>query len=237
MRRPKGWLGGGFVALLMGCGGESAAVENGTELEEATSGSAIEAEAGYLFRLDSDRSDPGEFVVAGDGDVLRVTTGPAGIAYRPDDVVRSNDFRAEATFVQHDAPVGYREAYGIFVGGVDLETPEQEYTYLLVRGTGDFLVKRRRGDATETLVDWTPSDAVVPATDGGNEPVNHLVIATIGGETVFIINGVAVHGLPAPEVRPYGVAGVRVNHRLDITVRDWSVGPRPARAEARAPGT
>ena len=62
--------------------------------------------------------------------------GPAGIAFRSGDQVLSGDFRIEATFAQFGAPVGYREAYGIFVGGRDLESPDQEYTYLLVRPTG-----------------------------------------------------------------------------------------------------
>jgi hypothetical protein len=54
-------------------------------------------------------------------------------------------FFAQATFVLYGAPLGYREAYGIFVGRLDLGEPDQEYTYLLIRSTGDFLVKRRIG--------------------------------------------------------------------------------------------
>jgi hypothetical protein len=96
------------------------------------------------MRLDSERGDPAEFQLELEAEGVGIVTGPAGIAWRPTDVVASGDFRAEATFVQYEAPIGYREAYGVFVGGSDLQGPDQEYIYLLVRPTGDFLVKRAR---------------------------------------------------------------------------------------------
>jgi hypothetical protein len=130
----------------------------------------------------------------------------------------------EATFVQYGASVGYREAFGLFVGGRDLDTPDQEYTYLLVRTSGDYLVKRRVGEVTETLVDWTPHDAVERVEEAGDEPVNTLGVAVAGDETRFLVNGVVVQSVPSPRARPYGIAGVRVNHRLDVRIDDWMLG-------------
>jgi hypothetical protein len=126
--------------------------------------------------------------------------------------------------VQYGAPVGYREAYGIFVGGIDLDGPDLEYTYLLVRPTGDFLVKRRIGEITETIHDWTPHDAVRRVIADGDEPQNTLAIAVLDGETSFFVNDAVVHTQPSARVRPYGVAGVRANHRLDIRVDDFLLG-------------
>ena len=97
------------------------------------------ARPNYTVRMDSPSSDPAEYRLVEDDDGIRVQTGPAGIAYRPDESVTSGNFQVTATFLQYDVPVGYREAYGIFVGGRDLDGPDQEYTYLLVRPTGDFL--------------------------------------------------------------------------------------------------
>jgi hypothetical protein len=193
--------------------------------EAAAQAVAEAARPSYEIRLDSESSDVAQFQVVEDDDGLRVQTGPAGIAYRADDLVESGDFLLEAGFVQYGASVGYREAFGLFVGGRDLATPDQEYTYLLVRTSGDYLVKRRVGEVTETLVDWTPHDAVQRVVEEGDEPVNTLAVAVAGDETRFLVNGVVVQSIPTPRARPWGIAGVRVNHRLDVRVDDWVLGP------------
>ncbi len=177
----------------------------------------------YTVRLDSERSDPGQFRLARGGEGLRILTGPAGIAYRAEDVVTSGDFRVEATFVQYSAPVGYREAFGLFVGGRELDAPDHEYTYLLVRTTGDYLIKRRLGEITEVVVDWTPHDAVVRVNADGDEPTNMMAVEVVDGETRFIINGEVVHSIPASQARPYGIVGIRANHRLDVSMNEWSL--------------
>ncbi len=175
----------------------------------------------YTVRLDSERSDPGQFRLARGGEGLRILTGPAGIAYRTEDAVTSGNFRVEATFVQYSATVGYREAFGIFVGGRELDAPDHEYTYLLVRTTGDYLIKRRLGEITEVVVDWTPHDAVVQVNAEGDEPTNVMAVEVIDGETRFIINSEVVHAMPASQARPYGITGIRANHRLDVSMNGW----------------
>jgi hypothetical protein len=135
--------------------------------------------------------------------------------------VSHGDFHISASFVQYDAPLGYREAYGLFGGGIDLEGPDQEYTCLLVRPTGDFLVKRRIGEISQTFADWTPHAAVKQVVAEGDEPKNVLAIDVFDGETRFLVNDVVVYSLPAARVRPHGITGVRVNHRLDVRVDDW----------------
>ena len=175
----------------------------------------------YTIRLDSESSSRADFQVVEDDDGMRVQTGPAGIAYREGDAILTGDMHVQATFLQFDAPIGYREAYGIFVGGIDLEGEDPEYTYLLVRPTGDFMVKRRIGAITETFVDWTPHPGVHSVQAEGDQPLNRLSIDVFGGQVHFSVNGDVVHREAAGRVRPYGIAGVRVNHRLDVRVDDW----------------
>lgn len=179
------------------------------------------ARPNYTVRMDSPSSDPADFRLVEDDDGIRVQTGPAGIAYRADDAILSGDMHVQATFELFDAPIGYREAFGLFVGGIDLEGEELEYTYLLVRTTGDYLVKRRIGEITETLADWTAHPSVHTVEVEGDQPVNTLGIDVFGGQVHFVVNGDVVHVEPASRVRPYGVAGVRVNHRLDVRVDRW----------------
>ena len=188
----------------------------------------------YQVRLDSESSDMAEFRLVEDDDGIRVRTGPAGIAYRPENVIASGGMHVQATFLQYDAPVGYREAYGLFVGGLDLDGPDLEYTYLLIRPTGEYLVKRRVGETTETLADWTPHPAVQGVRSEGDQPRNTLAIDVFEGVTHFVVNGDVVHTEATGRARPHGIAGVRVNHRLDVRVDRWLM-EQAERAPAPAP--
>lgn len=183
---------------------------------------------GYRIRLDGDRTDPGQFVTEETPEGIRVTTGPAGIAWRPQDSVAVGDFRAEAAFTLQGAPVAYREAYGIFVGGRNLDGPSPRYLYLMVRATGEYMIKRRVGQATETIVDWLPHQSVLPVAADGDTPLNVLAIEVSGGEVQFFVNGTAVFRMPQADAAPWGVAGLRVNHRLDVVMGKWTLGPPPA---------
>lgn len=183
---------------------------------------------GYRFRLDGDRTDPGQFLTAETPEGLRVTTGPGGIAWRPQDTVHVGDFRAEAAFTLLGAPVAYREGYGIFVGGRELDGPSPHYLYLLVRASGEYLIRRRVGQATETIVDWLPHQSVLPVAADGDTPLNVLAIEVSAGEVHFFVNGVAVFRMPQADVDPWGAVGLRVNHRLDLLLGSWALGPPPA---------
>lgn len=194
---------------------------------EATPAAEPLLPGGYKVVVDNDRGDPGQFVLDLEDDLVHVTTGPAGIAWRPGDAVEKGDFLAEATFTVYGAPPGYREAYGIFVGGRDVGGAERSYTYLLVRPTGEYQVRRRVGDAVDTLVDWTAASAVQRVAAHGDAPVNILGILTVGDEVRFLVNGTVVHEMPVDQARPYGLAGLRVNHRLDVRVASWYLGAPP----------
>lgn len=187
---------------------------------------------GYRVTLDRDRQDPGRFVTEETPDGIRVTNGPGGIAWRPQDTIPAGDFRVEGAFTQMGAPVAYREGYGIFVGGRSLETTSARYLYLMVRGTGEYMVRRRVGQATETLVDWLPHASVLPVAVDGDTPLNVLAIEARGGEVRFLVNGTVVFRMPVAEADPYGLAGLRANHRLDLMLGKWSLGPPPPEAPA-----
>jgi len=210
-----------LLLLLPGC--------TRPEAEDVPAGPPL-LPGGYQVVLDGERMDPGQFVTAETGEGIRFTTGPAGIAWRPGDTLTAGDFRAEGTLTLVGAPVAYREAYGLFVGGNGLEEPDASYLYLLVRATGDFTIRRRTGSTTETLVEWLSHNAVQRVVLDGETPVNALAIAVRGEETRFFINGTVVFIMPTAEARPYGLAGLRVNHRLDVLLSGWSLGPPPPEA-------
>ena len=219
MRRPVKW--GTFVLALViaACGESDAEVAADAQADAET----VMDETAYQIRQDSERSDPGDFQITEEEGAVRILTGPAGIAYHTADSVNSGNFRIDATFTQYGAPLGYREAYGVFVGGRELDGPELEYTYFLVRPTGDYLIKRRVGEITETIVDWTPHGGVMQVLAEGDEPENTMTIEAADGQINFIINSQLAHSMIVSEARPHGIAGLRANHRLDIRITGWSV--------------
>ena len=116
---------------------------------------------GYALRLDRANRSPSDFLATQREAGLQVHTGPAGILFRPDDLVESGDYSVSARFTEIGAPMGHREGFGLFVGGSDLEGEGHRYTYFLVRGDGRFVIKRRDGRTTEELSEgWQPSELV-----------------------------------------------------------------------------
>lgn len=218
----RGWRRGGAAALLafaaVGCSGSGSA--------DDPEGPAL-LPGGYRLALDEGQSGPGRFETAETPDGIRITTGPAGILWRPADTVAVGDFRAEAAFTLVGAPVGYREGYGVFAGGGGLDGPRPSYVYLLVRGNGDYTVRRRVGDTVETLLDWTRHTAVQRVAADGDTPANALAIEAVGDEARFLVNGTVVFRMPVEDADPWGWVGLRINHRLHVLLERWSVGPPP----------
>lgn len=223
--RRKAWP---LALLLLGaCGGEGDETPGAMDEDAAAGTTAAAADGLDLDRwsVDLDQAPEGgarferEEVAGGFG----VTTGPAGITWRSADRVPEGDFSVSVEFTQRNAPVGHREGYGILVGGRELGQEGQQYTYFLVRGDGRYLVKRREGTATRELTDWVESSAVGAVAEGGGEVVNTLEIRAGGDQVEFVVNGTVVETFPRDRVQPEGIAGIRVNHDLDVDVRDWSV--------------
>src|SRR4051794_7658549 len=87
--------------------------------------------AGWKGRLDSGATSLAGVKVTPMGGGLHFVSGPAGIYYRAADK-QIGAYAASGTFTQME-PAAHPEAYGIFVGGADLDGPNQKYTYFLVR--------------------------------------------------------------------------------------------------------
>ena len=131
---------------------------------------------------------------------------------------------APARFSEIEAPVGHREGYGLFIGGQDLEGPNQTYTYFLVRGDGRYLVKHRNGPfARELSEGWQVSEAVRVTTSPGEDVTNELEIRLNNGRLGFSCNGELVTDMSISEASTQGVVGVRVNHNLSVRVQDLSL--------------
>lgn len=143
-----------------------------------------------------------------------VTLGPAAIFWRDADTA-SGSYAVEATFWQFAAP-RHREGFGLFIGGSNLTGTSQRYTYFIVAGTGEFLVKRRIGDSTAAVSGGWSANAAVAKQDSAGKAKNTLTIRLANGKASFLVNGTEVYTTDAANVDVSGVVGYRVNHNLNV---------------------
>lgn len=151
-----------------------------------------------------------------------ITSGPAAIYYHPASNAEGT-YRAESVIHLFE-PSRNREAFGIFVGGNNLENENQSYLYFLLRNTGEFLVKRRTGDDTEVVKNWSSAPSMVRWTPDAGESVKNTLAVVVGeSEVSFLVNGEQVHTAPRGQLDTDGMVGLRVNHGLNLHISDLSV--------------
>jgi hypothetical protein len=178
--------------------------------------------AGWTVRLDDKDMtrftvNDTRFVSMGSG--YHVTSGPAAIYYNPANQV-TGAFTATARFRQTRAPM-HPEAYGLFIGGRDLATPQQQYMYFLVRGDGKFYVAHRAGPDVHTVVPWTDNAAIVRQ-DSAGVATNTLTIQATADSVYLVVNGTRVQSFGHP-FQTDGQVGLRVNHNLDVHIDAFEV--------------
>ena len=176
--------------------------------------------AGWSGRTDRGQPLAGaKFEAMGTG--YHVTTGPAVILYRAADRAAAG-FHTLATFTQMKAPA-HPEGYGMFVAGKTLDGTAESYIYVLVRGDGKYLIKRRvTSDSVATIVDWTASPAVNRA-DSAGKATNKIEIQSSDGKLAVTINGQKLYEAAATPAETSGNVGLRVNHNLDVHVEGFAL--------------
>lgn len=183
---------------------------------------------GWQVRFDREGASVDDLYLVTMPPGYHVTTGPAMIAWHPDSVA-TGDFRIESETFLFD-PQGRREAFGFFIGGTDLQGPDQRYTYFLLREGGEFLVKSRAGTETPVVNDWTAHPAIVSfATrpEGSATAKNVLALEAADDELRFSVNGELLWTGPRAGIATDGIFGLRVNHGLNLHVT--SIASTPVR--------
>ena len=178
--------------------------------------------SGWKARVDGNASLNGVKMMPMGGGV-HFMTGPAGIYYKPADK-GTGAYEARATFTPME-PAAHPEAYGLIIGGADLEGAAQKYTYFLIRQDGKYLIKRRAGDQTPTIADWTDSAAIKKADTSGK--MSNTLAVDVGKDKVrFLVNGTEVAAADTAKVDAAGIAGLRINHNLNVHVEGFTVKSR-----------
>jgi len=232
--RPGIALASLLALSLAACGGGEPADDTGAMADEA--GAMAEGMdeslrqiegggdlAGWNGRTDGDQPFDDVLVTNMDDGSFQIDVGPAVVLWQ-DDMTAEGAYMLSGTFHQvssKDHPHGT----GLVFGGADMAGAGQVYTYFMVRGSGDFLVKTRTGDETfwvEPTEGWVAHEAV-NRTDANDEFTNELAVQVTDTEVVFMVNGTEVLRRPAEGIYTDGNYGVRANHNLTIQVSDLGV--------------
>ena len=178
--------------------------------------------AGWEARLDFEADIDSVLGFMNMGSGVHVMTTGAGFAifWQPESTAEG-DFSISATFTQMERS-GHANAYGLFLGGSDLQGPNQQYSYFMLRQGGEYLIKKRMGEDLPTLVDWTAHDAVNDLNDRGSS-TNTLTVEADGDTVRFLVNGAEVATQPRSAVDTAGVTGLRVTHLLNVHIDDMSL--------------
>lgn len=221
------WTAGLFTLLLAACGGAETMDDAAMDGEDAAMDQAPAEASGPLAGWEG-RTDGGQpleevgVTQPAEGG-WQVDTGPAVVLWQ-DGMDASGEYRLSGTFHQVSSK-GNPHGTGLVFGGSEMDGAGQVYTYFMVRGTGDFLVKTRTGDETfwaEPTEGWVAHDAV-NQTDANDAYTNELAVEVGATEVAFFVNGTEVLRRPAEGLYTDGNYGVRLNHNLTIRFSDLAV--------------
>lgn len=204
--------------MFVVCAAAALIAQRGSDPDKMQAGGTLPA--GMSARLDNGSTKADGVAVTPVAGGLHFKSGPAGIYYKPVDN-KTGAYTVSASFTQLE-PAMHPEAYGLFIGGSGLDGADQKYTYFLVRQDGKFLIKKRAGAASPTVTTWTENAAVKKA-DASGKMTNALSIAVGKDKVSFMVNGTEVSSAPLDQVDVNGVAGLRVNHNLNVQVEGFSV--------------
>lgn len=156
--------------------------------------------------------------LAESGGALSVRTGPAVDLWQDGARPLSGSYVVRATLRK----LGGRqhEGYGIIFGGSNLGTDSARYSYVMVRGDGNLLVKKRDGVATPVVRDWAHY-AAIHADDAQSQAENVVEVSVAGANVVVKVNGTELVRVPVRELFATGQAGLRISHQMQVEVRGF----------------
>ncbi len=176
--------------------------------------------AGWSVRTDVNRrtnTEPpaGQVIFQAKGKGFHTTLGPASTFYNPAWVKKGN-YKFSARLTQLKLPT-HQIAYGLYFGGNDLSGPDQSYAYFMVRNTGEYLIKLRKGKETPLITNWTVNN-IVHKQDANGRQENVLGIQVKGNDVIFFVNGTEVARKTKTEIPTDGLYGFRIDHNLDVDI-------------------
>ena len=173
---------------------------------------------GWLARTDRGQDfDNIKFEEKGTG--WDISVGPAVTLYRESDMAHG-DYTISATLEQLSSK-GHGHGTGLIFGGRNLQSPNQLYSYFLVRGDGSYIIKTRTGDGTAEIVGWTKHAAINESELAHMS--NEVTVRVAGNNVIFMVNGTEVNRVAKSEMYTDGIGGIRLNHNLDMHIDSFEI--------------
>ena len=79
------------------------------------------------------------------------------------------------------------------------------------------------GSETPDVTAWTPHDAI-KTLDADGRSTNTLTVEVGASQVRFLVNDMEVSSQPRSSFDTNGLAGLRVNHQLDVHIANVSLG-------------
>jgi hypothetical protein len=186
-----------------------------------------QAPAGWKVRADASTSasDPDQagdikFVTMGAG--FHATNPTAAVYWNPANTATGN-YSVKGTF-RLIKPSSHTNYYGLVFGGSALEGAAQNYLYFVVAQDGTWLIKQRDGANTKEVSAKT-ANAAVKKPDASGSSTNALEVRVLADKIEYLVNGTTVHTTPKTGLtaKTDGIAGLRVNHVLEVHIDGFSV--------------
>lgn len=202
------------------------------DADRKVAGGGITA-AGWKGKVDADSGKKGmttnDSKFAMKGSDIELVIGPPAIYWNPQHVAKG-DYTVKATFKDMKSEAGHAHPVGLFIGGSNLETDQQQYLYCVAYTDGSFLIRQFNGLTVATVVRKAPNAAVKgPGADGLS--TNEVAWSVKGGKADCLINGTSVASLDQNTVvtggklNPVeGIYGLRVAHNMRALVSGFGMG-------------
>jgi hypothetical protein len=200
------------------------AVAQDTDRSVAGGGISV---AGWKGKIDARAASQGKSVndskFANNGSKIDMKIGPAAI-YWSDANKASGNYEVKTTITENAFKANHPHSYGVFIGGSDLDTPDQAFAYCIAYANGTYAVKYFHGANVVTVADRVESPAIHKA-DASGHASNEIGWRVRGGKASCVINGTEVQTWDAAQLVGAdklksldGTYGIRVSHNLDLTM-------------------
>jgi hypothetical protein len=194
----------------------------GGDADRTVAGGGISV-AGWQGKTDKGTPVTDSRFASANGGGIDIKTGAAGIFWNPQNTASGN-YEVKSTFTEHKQNADHPHAYGVFIGGSDLDSANQAYAYCIAYGDGSYSVNYFNGAKVTKVVSREQSPAVKKA-DASGVVTNEVGWRVRNNTASCVINGQEVKSWPASQLTGAGklksldgTYGVRVSHNIDVSM-------------------
>ncbi len=205
-----------------------------TETSNKVAGGGISV-AGWTGQVDAKEAAAGlkldNSKLSKEGDLLKVTTGPALAYWNPSNKASGN-YTVMATFTEpaYMNLLNHSHPYGIMIGGNDLGTENASYLYCAAYGDGKFIVRGFAPASFQLNGRGETNPAVNKAAAKGAPVTQDIAVSVKGDKVECAINGKVVGSYDKSAVvgagklkSTDGIYGIRFGHNTEATVKGLMV--------------